>query len=216
MTRVALERALKKPGRILTWHAGAGCRSHKSSTREDYYTVIPPHLAAFVHGFGSDTTEADVLELFLEEMLIDLAVLEAEMEELARDDPLIPKSPDGAGSILFEVRGYFQGCLEFYVTQRVQPRTDPFRAEKEPRWLILASPHIRLPARCAAAFDELLDRCEAVSARHDLVLDMERVRDGFRTMLRRRSGYRAGHQPGDRPGRPAMLADDAVPEEVWT
>lgn len=191
MTRVALERALKKPGRILTWHAGAGCRSHKSSMREDYYTVIPPHLASFVHGFGSDTTEADVLELFLEEMLIDLAVLEAEMEEQARDDPLIPSVGAGGGAVLFEVRGYFQGCMEFYVTQRVQPRTDPFRAEKEPRWLILASPQVRLPARCAAAFDELLDRCEAVSARHDLILDLEQVRDGFRTMLRRRADYQS-------------------------
>lgn len=208
MTRVALERALKKPGRILTWHAGAGCRSHKTSAREDYYTVIPPHLASFVHGFGSHTTEADVLELFLEEMLIDLAALEAEMEEMARDDPLIPRTPEGGGAVLFEVRGYFQGCLEFYVTQRVMARTDPFRPEKEPRWLILASPHIRRPARCAAAFDELLDRCEAVSGRHDLVLDMERVRDGFRTMLRRR--------PGHKPERPAALSEDAVPEEVWT
>ncbi len=186
MSRVALESALKKPGRILTWHAGAGCRSHKTSTREDYYTVIPPQLAGFVHGFGSDTTEADVLELFLEEMLIELAVLEAEMDELARDDPLIPSVPEGEGAILFEIRGYFLGCLEFYVTQKVKPRTDPFRAEREPRWLILASPHIRLPARCAAAFDELLDRCEAVAARHDLILDLEQVRDGFKTMLRRR------------------------------
>lgn len=211
MTRVALERALKKPGRILTWHAGAGCRSHKSSVREDYYTVIPPHLAAFVHGFGSDTTEADVLELFLEEMLIDLAVLEAEMEDLARDDPLIPSLPGGEGAILFEVRGYFQGCMEFYVTQRIAPRTDPFRAEKEPRWLILASPHVRLPARCAAAFDKLLDRCEAVSARHDLVLDLEQVRDGFRTMLRRRAGRRASHRPAG----PAMLEGDPVPGDVW-
>lgn len=187
MSRVALESALKKPGRILTWHAGAGCRSHKSSTREDYYTVIPPHLAAFVHGFGSDTTEADVLELFLEEMLVELAILEAEMEQLARDDPLIPSVPDGEGAVLFEIRGYFAGCLEFYVTQKVKPRTDPFRVEAEPRWLILASPHVRLPARCAAAFDELLDRCEAVAFRHDLVLDLEQVRDGFRTMLRRRA-----------------------------
>lgn len=194
MSRVALERAIKKPGRILTWHAGVWSRSHKTSKREDYYTVIPPHLAPFVQSFGSDTTEADVLELFLEEMLIELAVLEAEAEEMAKDDPLIPTVAPGEGAVLFEIRGYYHGCLEFYVTQKVMPRTDPFRAEREAQWLLLSSPHARLPARVAASFDELLDRCEAVAFRHDLVLDLEQVRDGFRSMLRRRVGRAEGSE----------------------
>jgi hypothetical protein len=186
MARVALERALKKPGRVLTWHAGAGCRSHRTSDREDYYTVLPPELAAFLHRFGSDTTEPEVLELFLDDMLHDLAIEEAEFDALHADDPLVPRMP--AGAVLFEIRGYFQGCLEFYVTQHAAPPTDPFRRPPEPRWLILASPHVRSAERCAAAFDDLLDRCDGVARRHDLVLDLETVRDGFRTMLRRRPG----------------------------
>ena len=141
MARVALEQALKKPGRVLTWHAGAGCRSHRSSDREDYYTVLPPELAGFVHRFGSDTTEPEVLELFLDDMLVDLAIEEAEFRALHADDPLVPAMP--AGAVLFEIRGYFQGCLEFYVTQHAAPPTDPFRRSPEPRWLILASPNVR-------------------------------------------------------------------------
>ena len=43
--------------------------------------------------------------------------------------------------------------------------------------------------QCAVAFDLLLDKCEAVAGRHGLVLDLEEVRDGFRTMLRRQAGY---------------------------
>lgn len=186
MARVALERALKKPGRVLTWHAGAGCRSHRSSAREDYYTVLPAELAGFLHRFGSDTTEPEVLELFLDDMLHELAADEAEWAALHADDPLVPVMP--AGTVLFEIRGYFQGCLEFYVTQQVAPPTDPFRRGPEPRWLILASPNVRSAERCAVAFDELLDRCDGVARVHDLVLDLETVRDGFRSMLRRKAG----------------------------
>ncbi|NQW10709.1 MAG: hypothetical protein HQ481_12615 [Alphaproteobacteria bacterium] len=199
MSRVALESALKKPGRVLTWHAGGGCRSHKTSNREDYYTVLPKELAAFVHTFGSDTTEPEILEIFLEEMLIDLVRLEENIDALAADDPLIPTVKQGEEAILFEIRGYFQGCLEFYVTQKVMPPTDPFRPGPQPRWLVLASPHIRAPGRCAAAFDDLLDRCENVARRHDLILDMRTVRDGFRSMLRRRGGYPSSASPSMEP-----------------
>ncbi|MEQ8397264.1 hypothetical protein [Thalassobaculum sp.] len=187
MARVALERALKKPGRVLTWHLGAGCRSYRSSDREDYFTVLPPELAGFVQRFGSDATEPEVLELFLDDMLHDLAVEEAEHRALHGDDPLVPAMPSDA--VLFEIRGYFQGCLEFYVTQWAAPPRDPFRRGPEPRWLILASPNVRSVGRCAAAFDDLLDRCDSVARCHDLVLDLETVRDGFRTMLRRKTGY---------------------------
>jgi hypothetical protein len=185
MSRVALERALKKPGRVLTWHAGSGCRSHRSSERADYYTVLPPELAGFVHRFGSDTTEPEVLELFLDDMLHELAAEEAEFRALHADDPLVPTMP--AGAVLFEIRGYFQGCLEFYVTQHAVPATDPFRRGPEPRWLILASPQVRSAEQCAAAFDDLLDRCDDVARLHDLILDLETVRDGFRSMLRRKT-----------------------------
>lgn len=202
MARVALERALKKPGRVLTWHAGAGCRSHRSSDREDYYTVLPPELAAFVHRFGSDTTEPEVLELFLDDMLYELAVEEAEFRELHADDPLVPAMP--ASAVLFEIRGYFHGCLEFYVTQHAPPPTDPFRRSPEPRWLILASPQVRSAERCAAAFDDLLDRCDDVARRHDLILDLETVRDGFRSMLRRKAGD--GPSPGAMAPWPAQPA----------
>lgn len=189
MSRVALESALKKPGRVLTWHAGRGCRSHKTSTREDYYTVIPRELAAFVHSFESDTTEPEVLEIFLEEMLIDLVRLEAEAR--SANETTAVKSNTNDAEVLFEIRGYFQGCLEFYVRQRTAPPSDPFRPGPEPRWLVLASPHVRSIKRCAVAFDDLLDRCENVARRHDLILDMRTVRDGFRSMLRRRVGYGA-------------------------
>ena len=111
-----------------------------------------------MHGFVR-YHQADVLELFLEEMLIELAVLEAEMDELARDDPLIPSVPEGEGAILFEIRGYFPGGLEFYVTQKVKPRTDRFAPNAAP----LADPRQQQSARCAEAFDDLLDRCEAAA-----------------------------------------------------
>lgn len=195
MARVALERALKKPGRVLTWHAGTACRSHRGAEREDYYTVLPPELAAFVHRFDSDCTEPEVLELFLDDMLHELAVEEAEFSALHADDPLVPVLPDGA--VVFEIRGYFEGCMEFYVTQHAAPPTDPFRRSPEPRWLILASPNVRSAERCAAAFDDLLDRCEGVARRHEMVLDLETVRDGFRTMLRRGSGYSPLSSPAD-------------------
>lgn len=189
MSRVALEHALKKPGRVLTWHAGGGCRSHKTSNRLDYYTALPKELAAFVHTFGSDATEPEVLEIFLEEMLIDLARLEADITARTADDPFVPKADKDAGAVLFEIRGYFQGCLEFYVTQKVLPATDPFRPGPEPRWLVLASPHVRSSEHCAAAFDGLLDRCENVARRFNLALDVQTARDGFRSMLRRRGDY---------------------------
>lgn len=187
MARVALERALKKPGRILTWHAGAGCRSHRTSNREDYFTVLPRELAGFVQCFDSTSTEGEVLEVFLDEMLIELADAEAAERTFLDDDPLVPPLPEG-GAVLFEIRGYFQGCLEFYVTQKAMPPTDPFRPGPQPRWLILASPNVRRADRCASAFDDLLDRCDSVARRHDLIFDLETVRDGFRSMLRRRTG----------------------------
>lgn len=190
MARVALERALKKPGRVLTWHAGAGCRSrsHRRDDREDYFTVLPPHLAEFVHRIGSDTTEPQVLEQFLDDMLHDMADEEAEFQALHADDPLVPVMP--ADAVLFEIRGYFNGCLEFYVTQWTTPAPlNPFRRSPEPRWLILASPNVRSAERCAVAFDDLLDRCDSVARCHDLILDLETVRDGFRTMLRRKAGF---------------------------
>lgn len=188
MARVALERALKKPGRVLTWHAGAGCRSHRTSDREEYYTVLPPELAGFVHRFGSDITEPEVLEMFLDEMLYELAAEEAEFRQRHADDPLVVAMPDGV--VLFQIRGYFQGCLEFYVTQHAAPPIDPFRPGPEPRWLILACPNVRSADRCATAFDDLLDRCDDVARRHDLVLDLETARDGFRSLLRRKSSAR--------------------------
>jgi len=190
MARVALERALQKPGRVLTWHAGAHCRSHKTSGREDYFTVIPKEIASFLHMIGSDTTEGEVLEVFLEEMLIDLARHEAEYEAAHAGDPLIPRMPPGV--VLFEIRGYFERHLEFYVTQPWVPPTDPFAKGPEPRWLILANRNVADIKRCGAAFDDLLERCDRVARGHDLLLDLETVRHGFRTMLRRRSG------PGDR------------------
>jgi hypothetical protein len=193
MARVPLERALKKPGRVLTWHAGGGCRAHRTSARDDYYTVLPPELADFVHRFGSDATETEILGLFLDDMLHELAVEEAEFRVLHADDPLVPVMP--AGAVLFEIRGYFQGFLEFYVSQRIAPPTDPFRRGPEPRWLVLASPNVRSAERCAGAFDDLLDRCADIARIHDLILDLETVRDGFRSMLRRKSADQDQESP---------------------
>lgn len=184
MARITPEHYLKKPGRILTWHAGAHCRSHKTSQREDYFTVLPKELAPFLHMIGSDTTEGEVLEFFMSEMLYELARLEAEAEEMYRGDPLIPKMPPGA--VLFEIRGFFHRHLEFSVTQHVMPVTDPFRKAPEPNWLMLANQNVRNPERCGTAFDELLDRCDRVARAHDLVLDLTMARHGFRTMLRRK------------------------------
>ena len=216
MARITPDHYLKKPGRILTWHAGAHCRSHKTSQREDYFTVLPKELAPFLHMIGSDTTEGEVLEFFLSEMLHELARLEVEAEELYRGDPLIPKMP--AGAVLFEIRGFFHHHLEFSVTQHAMPATDPFRKAPEPRWLMLANQNVRDPERCGAAFDELLDRCDRVARSHDLVLDMTMARHGFRTMLRRKLADSAGPPTllsplhGDRFGDPSYAAQTpAVP-----
>ena len=146
--------------------------------------MLPKELAPFLHMIGSDTTEGDVLEFFLGEMLYELARLEAEAEELYRGDPLIPKMP--AGAVLFEIRGFFDRYLEFSVTQHTMPMTDPFRKPPEPNWLMLANQNVRDPERCGTAFEELLERCDRVARAHDLMLDLTMVRHGFRTMLRRK------------------------------
>lgn len=185
MPTVSPEQYLKKPGRVLTWHAGAHCRSHKSSMREDYFTVLPKELAGFLHLIDSDTTEGDVLEMFLEEMLLELFRLETEYEELHRGDPMVPPMPSGV--VLFEIRGYFRRHLEFAVTQHALPPSDPFRRGPEPRWLLLANQNVRDPHRCGRVFDDFLNRCARVASAHSLQLDLTLVRDGFRTMLRRRA-----------------------------
>lgn len=146
--------------------------------------MLPKELAGFIHMIGSDTTEGEVLEIFLEEMLDELLRVEAELDELHRGDPLVPLMPPGV--VLFEIRGFFRRHLEFSVTQHAMPPTDPFRAVPQQRWLVLANQNVRDPKRCGDAFDDLLDRCARIARTRNLVLDLRAVRDGFRTMLRRR------------------------------
>jgi uncharacterized protein YcaQ len=61
------------------------------------------------------------------------------------------------------------------------------RKRRDPRWLILANQNVRKPGQCHEAFERLLDVAERVANRHNLVMDLEEARNGFRTMLRRRA-----------------------------
>lgn len=189
MSRVALDDAMKKPGRIITWHAGWRTRAHKSSQRDDYMTVVPKEMAAFLHGIDSTTTLYEFLEYFLDEMLFDVLY-----DETQRPREAVPE-------VLMELRGYFDGGMKFYVREVLPP--DPSGAApvtladylrrkqdgtvREPRWVVLRNRHVYTEMRCMEAFEALLDAAEAVSARHALRLDLEQARDGFRSMLRRQA-----------------------------
>ncbi|UUX50173.1 hypothetical protein NUH88_00425 [Nisaea acidiphila] len=188
MGRIALEDALKKPGRVITWHAGERSRSHKTSTREDYITVVPKELAGMLPAIGSTTTLYEFLELFVEELLYER--LEAER---ANPDAI---SLDAAP--ILELRGYFERWMEFYVREVIPPLPDPGGAggaagfvdaiqRSQPRWLILANQNARSEAKCLKGFETLIDVAETVAGRFDLRLDLEMARNGFRSMLRRRA-----------------------------
>ena len=188
MRRIALEDALKKPGRVITWHAGERNRSHKTSNREDYITVVPKELAGMLHAIGSTTTLYEFLELFIEELLYErLEAERANPQTTAQDAPPI-----------LELRGYFERWMEFYVREVIPPLPDPsgpggavgfFDAmqRSQPRWLILANQNARSEARCLEGFETLLDVAETVATRFDLRLDLEMARNGFRSMLRHRA-----------------------------
>ena len=184
MSRLALEDALKKPGRIITWHAGANSRSHKSSTRDDYITVLPRELVKLTHQVGSTTDVFEFLELFLDEMLYDSLYGEN------------APPPSAEAPVLLTMRGYFARFMEFYVREAKRPGqpAGPFgvsmldsRKRRDPRWLILANQNVRKPGQCYEAFERLLDVAERVANRHNLVMDLQEARNGFRTMLRRRA-----------------------------
>lgn len=188
MRRIALEDALKKPGRVITWHAGEQNRSHKTSTREDYITVVPKELAGMLHAIGSTTTLYEFLELFIEELLYERLEADREAPETAAQD---------APPIL-ELRGYFERWMEFYVREVIPPLPDPSGPggaagfvdalqRTQPRWLILANQNARSEPRCMEGFEALLDVAETVAKRFDLRLDLEMARNGFRSMLRRRA-----------------------------
>jgi hypothetical protein len=184
MSRLALEEALKKPGRIMTWHAGANSRSHKSSRRQDYITVIPRELVGLTHQVGSTTDVFEFLELFLDDLIY---------EQLYGQDAADPNSDS---PVLLTMQGYFVKFLEFYVKE-----SDPeakglngvgtswldAKKRKDPRWLILANQNVRRLGDCYESFERLLDVAERVASRHNLVMDLEHARNGFRTMLRRRA-----------------------------
>ena len=192
MGRIALEDALKKPGRVITWHAGGHNRSHKSSHREDYITVVPKELAGMLHAIGSTTTLYEFLEVFIEDLLY-------ERFAAPDNDGLDCEGMTDAGSEpVLELRGYFDRWMEFYVREVIPPLPDPsgpggasgFVAamkRQQPRWLILANQNARDEARCMEGFETLLDVAETVSKRFDLRLDLEMARNGFRSMLRRRA-----------------------------
>jgi hypothetical protein len=184
MSRLALEEALKKPGRIMTWHAGANSRSHKSSRRQDYITVLPRELVKLTHLVGSTTDVFEFLELFLDELLY---------EQLHGEDAVDAKD---ASPVLLTMRGYFAKFLEFYVKEATVPGQGlsgigtswlDAKKRKDPRWLILANQNVRRLGDCYESFERLLDVAERVANRHNLVMDLEEARDGFRTMLRRRA-----------------------------
>lgn len=188
MGRIALEDALKKPGRVITWHAGEHNRSHKSSQREDYITVVPKELAGMLHAIGSTTTLYEFLEVFIEDLLYERF---AAMPECAG-------VPDAGAEPVLELRGYFDRWMEFYVREVIPPLPDPSgpagaagfvdaMKRQQPRWLILANQNARDEARCMEGFETLLDVAETVSKRFNLRLDLEMARNGFRSMLRRRA-----------------------------
>jgi hypothetical protein len=192
MSRLALEEALKKPGRIMTWHAGANSRSHKSSRRQDYITVLPRELVKLTHQVGSTTDVFDFLELFLDELLY---------EQLYGEDA--PEAND-ASPVLLTMQGYFTKFLEFYVKE-ANPAGQGFsgvgtswldvKKRQDPRWLILANQNVRRLGDCYESFERLLDVAERVARRHNLAMDLEQARNGFRTMLRRRAEA-TGEAPG--------------------
>ncbi|MEP3112995.1 hypothetical protein [Nisaea sp.] len=192
MGRIALEDALKKPGRVITWHAGEHNRSHKSSQREDYITVVPKELAGMLHAIGSTTTLYEFLEVFIEDLLYErFAAFNSDRVEC-------PGPSDAGAEPVLELRGYFDRWMEFYVREVIPPLPDPSgpagatgfveaMRRQQPRWLILANQNARDEARCMEGFETLLDVAETVSKRFDLRLDLEMARNGFRSMLRRRA-----------------------------
>lgn len=180
MSRIALEEALKKPGRVTTWHAGARNRSHRSSAREDYITVLPRELAGMLQSVGSTTTLYEFLEIFVEDLL---------HEQLEAGEAEAP--------VLLELRGYFDRWMEFYVREVIPPLPDPggpggalaFVAalkRRQPRWLVIANQNAHSEALCYESFDRLLVVAGRVSERYCLKLDLQMARNGFRSMLRRR------------------------------
>ncbi|MEP2183429.1 hypothetical protein [Roseibium sp.] len=192
MGRIALEDALKKPGRVITWHAGEHNRSHKSSQREDYITVVPKELAGMLHAIGSTTTLYEFLEVFIEDLLYErFAAFNSDRVEC-------PGPSDTGAEPVLELRGYFDRWMEFYVREVIPPLPDPSgpagatgfveaMRRQQPRWLILANQNARDEARCMEGFETLLDVAETVSKRFDLRHDLEMARNGFRSMLRRRA-----------------------------
>lgn len=184
MSRLALDDALKKPGRIITWHAGANNRSHKTSSREDYITVLPRELVKLTHQVGSTTDVFEFLELFIDEMLYDSLYGEN------------APPPSAEAPVLLTMRGYFARYMEFYVREAKRPGQPigrygvsmlDSRKRQDPRWLILANQNVRTPGQCYEAFERLLDVAERVANRHNLMMDLQEARNGFRSMLRRRA-----------------------------
>jgi len=187
VSRIALEEALKKPGRVITWHAGEHNRSHKTSNREDYITVVPKELAGMLHAIGSTTTLYEFLELFIEELLYERLHCEREAGAQSMDSTPI-----------LELRGYYERWMEFYVREVIPPLPDPAGQggapafvdavrSSQPRWLILANQNARSEAVCMRGFETLLDVAETVALRFSLRLDLELARNGFRSMLRHRA-----------------------------
>ncbi len=219
MSRLALEEALKKPGRIMTWHAGANSRSHKTSRRQDYITVLPRELVKLTHLVGSTTDVFEFLELFLDELLY---------EKLHGEDADDEKE---SSPILLTMQGYFVRFLEFYVKE-TNPLTGGLsavgtswldaRKRRDPRWLILANQNVRRLGDCYESFERLLDVAERVARRHHLVMDLEHARNGFRTMLRRRAEA-MGDAPDLAlldgiplaPGQPPAPAGGTDPRDIW-
>ena len=108
MLRLALDQVLKKPGRIMTWHAGSRNRSHKSSNREDYITVVPAEMAPFLHHISSTTTVFDFLEQFLDDLI---------EEKLYGDEA----DPEDSCRPSYLSSGYFVKFLEFSVQEISTP-----------------------------------------------------------------------------------------------
>lgn len=193
MSRDALKRALKKPGRVMTWHAGQRNRSHKSSEREDYVTVIPKEMASLLQQVGSTTDVFEFLEIFLDELLQDQAY-----GTLSENKPDEDPEP-----IILELRGYFERWMEFYVREVAPPPPGPAGSvgmswtdaleRKQPRWLILANMNARSISACGSGFERLLDVSDLVARRYNLMLDIELARDGFRSLLRRRAEAEAAN-----------------------
>ena len=168
----------------MTWHAGANSRSHKSSRRQDYITVIPRELVKLTHLVGSTTDVFEFLELFLDELLY---------EQLHGEDAA---DATDTSPVLLTMQGYFAKFLEFYVKEANGPGLGlngvgtswlDAKKRKDPRWLILANQNVRRLGDCYESFERLLDVAERVAKNHNLVMDLEQARNGFRTMLRRRA-----------------------------